>query len=223
MQKAADTHQLVDLEVGAPVEAVLQIRSGDVGGLCDDLNVRACLADREVHSSRDCRFRQVVGHNARLYVDTARCQPLDDFFLSISPGTWHTLERMAEQVTDISRAVSDALTGAYASKRLTQDEIAERAEMSIWTLQKKLRGRAPVTATDLVVIAQAIGVSPTKILTDALEELEIQKRQMSEGVANISDQRRKKSPADMTDEELDNERSAAVVDPENLHDEPGDS
>lgn len=127
---------------------------------------------------------------------------------------------MAEQVTDISRAVSDKLTGAYASKRLTQDEIAERAQMSIWTLQKKLRGRAPISATDLVVIAQAIGVSPAKILNEALEELEEQKLAASEGVASIADQRRKKSPATMTDAELEGERSAANTDPEIGYDEP---
>lgn len=133
---------------------------------------------------------------------------------------------MAEQVTAISRAVSDQLTGAYASKRLKQEEIAERAEMSIWTLQKKLRGRAPVSATDLVVIAQAIGVSPAKILEAALEELEAQKPApetiVSEGVASISDHRRKKKPSEMTEEELHafEGESAANTDPELGHDEP---
>lgn len=126
---------------------------------------------------------------------------------------------MAEQVTDISRAVSDKLTGAYASKRMTQEEIAKRAQMSIWTLQKKLRGRAPVSATDLVVIADAIGVSPAKILTEALEQLEEQKL-ASEGVASIAEQREKKTPADMTDDELEDERGAANTDPEIGHDEP---
>lgn len=129
---------------------------------------------------------------------------------------------MGEQVTDISRAVSDKLTGAYASKRLTQEEIAERANMSIWTVQKKLRGRAPITATDLVVIAEAIGVSPAKILTEALDELKEQESLTSEGVASIADQRRKKRPSEMTEEELDafEGESAANTDPELGHDEP---
>lgn len=213
-------HQLIDLEVSAPAKAVFHLGGGDVGGLCDGVNVRACLADREVHSSRDCRFRQVVGHTDRLHGVRARCQPLGDFFLAISPGTWHTLEGMAEQVTDISRAVSDKLTGAYASKRLKQEDIAERANMSIWTLQKKLRGRAPVTATDLVVIARAIGVSPSKILDEALEQVAEEELLASEGVVSIADQRRKKTPADMTDDELEGERNAANTDPEIGYDEP---
>lgn len=125
---------------------------------------------------------------------------------------------MAEQVTPISRAVSDQLTGAYASKRLTQDQIAERAEMSIWTLQKKLRGRAPVTATDLVVIATAIGVSPSKILEDAMAQ--VAEQETSEAVASLDAHRKKKTPADMTEDEMESERSAANTDPEIGFDEP---
>lgn len=128
---------------------------------------------------------------------------------------------MAEQVTPISRAISDVLTGAYSRKRLTQEEIAERANMSIWTLQKKLRGRAPITATDLVILSQAIGVSPSKMLEDALEEVAEQERvAASEGVVSISDHRRRKTPAEMTEEELARERSAANTDPEMGYDEP---
>lgn len=127
---------------------------------------------------------------------------------------------MAEQVTPISRAISDVLTGAYSRKRLTQEEIADRANMSIWTLQKKLRGRAPITATDLVVLSEAIGVSPSKMLEDALEEVAEQERQTSEGVVSISEHRRRKTPAEMTEEELERERSAANTDDEIGRDEP---
>lgn len=121
---------------------------------------------------------------------------------------------MAEQVTPLSRAVSDQLTGAYASKRLTQEEIAERAEMSIWTLQKKLRGRSPVSATDLVVIATAIGVSPPKVLEDAMAQVA-----KSEALSSL-DAHRKKKPSQMTDEELEGVPSAANTDPGIGHDEP---
>lgn len=125
---------------------------------------------------------------------------------------------MAETVTPISQAISDALTGAYARKRLTQEQIADRANMSLVTLQKKLRGRSPISATDLVVLAQAIGVDPAKVLDDALEDVNA----ASEGVVSLSEHRRKKSPAEMTDEELDafDGESAANTDPEMGHDEP---
>ena len=125
---------------------------------------------------------------------------------------------MTEQVTPISRAVSDALTGAYASKRLTQDEIATRAGMSIWTLQKKLRGRSPISATDLVVISEAIGVDPAELLDDVLRKLNT--RAESEGVTSMPGYRRRKTPAEMTFAELERERSAANTDPEIGFDEP---
>src|SRR5690606_33708137 len=120
---------------------------------------------------------------------------------------------MADNITPISRAISDVLTGAYARKRLTQEQIASATDMPLVTVQKKLRGRAPISATDLVMLSNAIGVSPAKMLEDAMADLAEQERQASEGIANISDQRRKKTPADMTFDELERERSAANTDP----------
>ena len=125
-------------------------------------------------------------------------------------------------MTPISRAVSDILTGAYAKKRLTQEVVAERAGMSVWTLQKKLKARAPITATDLVVLANAIGVSPTDVLEEAMADVEKAERHMSAGVASIAEQRFKtKSPATMTDDELDAiEKKAGIEDDELEQDEP---
>lgn len=123
---------------------------------------------------------------------------------------------MAENVSAVSRAISDELTGAYSKRRLTQEEIARKTDMPLVTVQKKLRGRAPISATDLVILAQAIGVDPAKVLADAMTELEA----ASEGVASLAEQRRKKTPATMTDDELEGERNVANTDPEMGGDEP---
>jgi hypothetical protein len=147
-------------------------------------------------------------------------------FLAKSTDGSRTLRGMPEQITSISRAISDILTGAYMKKRLTQDVIAERANMSIWTLQKKLKARAPITATDLVVLSLAIGVKPADVLQEAILDAEMldaqAEAQMSEGVTNIADQRRKKRPSEMTEEELDafEGEQAANRDPELGYDEP---
>lgn len=127
---------------------------------------------------------------------------------------------MAENITPISRALSDVLTGAYARKRLTQERIAAATDMPLVTVQKKLRGRSPISATDLVILARAIGVEPAKVLEDALAEVAEQERLASEGIASISDQRRKKKPSEMTDEDLEGERGVANTDPEHEEDEP---
>lgn len=128
---------------------------------------------------------------------------------------------MPEQITPISRAISDILTGAYMKKRLTQDVIAERANMSIWTLQKKLKARAPITATDLVVLAKVIGVDPGDVLAEAIDDVEQAEKLMSAGIPTITGQR-KKRPSEMTEEELDafEGEQAANRDPEIGYDEP---
>lgn len=121
----------------------------------------------------------------------------------------------------ISQAVSDILTGYYNRKRLTQEAVAKKAGMSIVTLQKKLKAKAPITATDLVILSRAIGVDPAKVIEEAEAEVAEKKKLASVGVANISDQRqKKKSSAEMTDEELEGVPSAANTDPELGHDEP---
>lgn len=129
---------------------------------------------------------------------------------------------MAENITPISRAISDELTGAYAKRRLTQEELARRADMPLVTLQKKLRGRAPISATDLVILANAIGIDPAKVLTDAVAEVETKDHLASVGIPTIAEQRIKKRPSEMTEEELDafEGESAANTDPEMGFDEP---
>ena len=128
---------------------------------------------------------------------------------------------MPENISNLSRALSDVLTGEYAKKRLTQDELAARSEMSVWTLQKKLRGRSPVSAPDLVVIAQAIGVDPAEVLTEAMADAGITEGDgVSEVPVSLDAHRRNRTPADMEEEEWEGLSNAAGTDPELEQDEP---
>lgn len=122
----------------------------------------------------------------------------------------------------ISRIAADVLTGYYRRKRLTQEELAVRAEIPLTSLQKKLKGNAPITATDLVMLSHAIGVSPVDVMAEILKEAEAAESRTSEGIVSISDHRRKKKPSEMTEEELHafEGESAANTDPELGHDEP---
>jgi transcriptional regulator with XRE-family HTH domain len=128
----------------------------------------------------------------------------------------------AEQ-TPISRAISDVLTGYYGRKRLTQEQVAERADMSVVTLQKKLKAKAPITATDLVVLSNAIGVDPEKVLREAIEEVDAAGEPVSEAPLSLDDTRRRKQEeaARMSPQELEEqERRAAITDDELESDEP---
>lgn len=126
---------------------------------------------------------------------------------------------MYEKISPISRAVSDVLTGAYKKRRLTQEAIAAESGFALVTLQKKLRGTSPVSATDLVLIARAIGTEPAEILQEALNDLEA----ASEAPVSL-DQRRDskaKSIDEMTTEEIESiPEKAATYDPELDQDEP---
>lgn len=129
---------------------------------------------------------------------------------------------MPEEMTPISRAVSDILTGAYNKKRLTQEVVAERAGMSVWTLQRKLKAKAPITATDLVILSKAIGISPAEVIEEAQRDVEHAEKLVSAGIPTLTEQRIKKRPSEMTEEELDafEGESAANTDPEMGYDEP---
>lgn len=103
---------------------------------------------------------------------------------------------------------------------MTQEELAVKADIPLTSLQKKLKARAPITATDLVMLSRAIGVDPAKVLAEIVEEAEAEEARMSAAIPSISEHREKKTPATMTDEELEGVPSAANTDPEMGYDEP---
>ncbi|RKT33624.1 Cro/C1-type helix-turn-helix DNA-binding protein [Microbacterium sp. AG1240] len=124
---------------------------------------------------------------------------------------------MASEITPISRALSDVFTGLYKKRRLTQPVFSERSGIPEPTLQKKLKGNAPITATDLVVMARALGADPGDVLHEALKDLGMD----SVSEAPISLDAHRKKPVDMTDEEVAKLRGAAGHDAELDEDEQG--
>lgn len=120
----------------------------------------------------------------------------------------------------ISRVAADVLTGYYKRKRMTQEELAVKADIPLTSLQKKLKGRAPITATDLVMLSRAIGIDAAKVMDEIVAEVEQEEARMSLAIPSLSEHRNKKTPATMTDDELEAEPSAANTDPEHLEDEP---
>lgn len=124
---------------------------------------------------------------------------------------------MASEITPISRALSDVFTGLYKKRRLTQPVFSERSGIPEPTLQKKLKGNAPISATDLVVMAQALGADPGEVLNEALKDLGMD----SVSEAPISLDERRKKLSGMTDEQVAKLRGVAGSDAELEEDEPG--
>lgn len=123
-----------------------------------------------------------------------------------------------------SIAAADVLTGYYKRARMTQQQLADAAEMSITSLQKKLKGNAPVTATDLVVLSRAIGVDAADVMAEIMKEIAKRERRDNDGVSEVpvslDAHRRNRTPAEMTEEEMEGVPNAAGTDPELGYDEP---
>jgi hypothetical protein len=75
----------------------------------------------------------------------------------------------SEEITALSQAISNVLTGEYRARRLTIPMVADLTGMSKWTLQKKLQGSVSVHAAEMVFIARAIGADPVDVLERAMK------------------------------------------------------
>jgi transcriptional regulator with XRE-family HTH domain len=110
-------------------------------------------------------------------------------------------------ITPLSIKVGDLLTGAYNEARMNQVKLAQLTGMSTVTLQKKLAGKAPISTTDLALIAGAIpGVEAGTILETAISRLGGYKALLSEATSTTedADRRRKQAGARaMTTEQIE--------------------
>lgn len=126
----------------------------------------------------------------------------------------------------VSIAAADVLTGYYKRARMSQSELAEASGIPATSLQKKLKGNAPITAHDLVVLSDAIGVDPATVMSEIMREVEKHEAAdvpVSEVPVSLDDHRKRRTPADMDEEEWGGLSSAANTDPEIGLDEPEDT
>lgn len=126
----------------------------------------------------------------------------------------------------VSREVGNVLRGKYKQEGMSQAKVAERAGMSITTLQKKIAGKSPITTDDLILIAGAIGVSAAGVMNEAIEraggveELLSQQAVSEAPVSNVTQMpQRKKRATELSIEELEQQKHAAYRDPEAEEDE----
>lgn len=99
------------------------------------------------------------------------------------------------------------------------------------TLIRRIKGEAEFTVKELEVVADAVNSTAGEIIAQALRNYSngsaddglrklIATERTSDAPASLDAHRQKKMPADMTDDELEGERSAANTDPEIGYDEP---
>lgn len=119
-----------------------------------------------------------------------------------------------------TQALSDKFTGAYSERRMTQREVAEKAGLSLATIQRLFKGQRGFGATQVVQIATAIGVDPEEYMRAA--RLEAQRRMSEAAPDNVTQLTRKKQVDEMSVDEIEALPHAATRDPEMDTDEQFD-
>ena len=74
---------------------------------------------------------------------------------------------------DINTAVAAQLRAARAIARLTMDEVVARTPISKSTLVRYENASREIPVTAMAVLAEAYGVSPRKIMSDAVSMTEV--------------------------------------------------
>lgn len=108
--------------------------------------------------------------------------------------------------------------------------LAELLNLSQGTIDRRMAGDTPTLARELELIAPALHTTAEAIVAQALRNygdgdaeagrLKLARENAPMSAPVISLDARRKTPATMTDDELEAERNAASTDPEHQHDEP---
>ena len=111
---------------------------------------------------------------------------------------------------DLNTLVGATLKGEYKKRGMRLEDIAPKVGIPYPTLRKKIAGQSPIFATELILICQVIGVTPERVLADAMEMYGGVDKLVSEvtSTTKTSDKKRKQEEAlSMTTEQI--EESAA--------------
>jgi len=109
-------------------------------------------------------------------------------------------------VTDLNTLVGATLKGEYKKRGMRLEDIAKKAGIPYPTLRKKIAGQSPIFATELILICQVVGVTPERVLGDAMELYGGVDKLVSEvtSTTETSDKKRKQDEArSMTTEQIE--------------------
>lgn len=126
-----------------------------------------------------------------------------------------------------------SIVGGLARAHGGRPYLQRLMDWSLQTVNRRVSGSHGFTVKELQIVAPAINSTPEEITDQALKnygngskEDGLRKLIAAEGLHLVSeapislDAHRKKTPKDMSEEELEEERSAANRDPQHLEDEP---
>lgn len=136
------------------------------------------------------------------------------------------MARQPKKTSDFDVRLGNVIRAKRTKIRMSQNELADASGIAMSNLQRRENGKIEITVSEIKRIAEALGVPAHELVDEALEDfggmdkLIAEHVGMSEPPASLAEHRRKKSPADMTEEEWEGLSSAANTDPEIGLDEP---
>lgn len=117
----------------------------------------------------------------------------------------------------INRATSAVLKGVMLESELQQKTWADKAGISVVTLQKLLSGNQSVKVPQLLALAHASKFTPEEVMERINRAVQ---RAVSDAASNVTEIRPNQSPKDGAQEDFDGQARAAHRDAELEQDEP---
>jgi transcriptional regulator with XRE-family HTH domain len=101
------------------------------------------------------------------------------------------------QATDLNTLVGATLKGEYKKRGLRLEDLAPTVGIPYGTLRRKIAGESPIFASELVLLCQAIGVTPERVLADAIDLFGGTDKLMSEAssISELSEKERMQEEA----------------------------
>lgn len=136
------------------------------------------------------------------------------------------MPRQPKKISDFDVRLGNVIRAKRTKMRMSQNELADASGIAMSNLQRRENGKIEITVSEIKRIAEALGVPAHELVDEALKDYGGIDKLIDEhiGVSDVpislDDHRKRRTPADMTEEEWEGERSAANTDPEIGLDEP---
>jgi len=136
------------------------------------------------------------------------------------------MPRPPKKTSDFDVRLGNVIRAKRTKIRMSQNELADASGIAMSNLQRRENGKIEITVSEIKRIAEALGVPAHELVDEALEDfggmdkLIAEHVGMSEAPVSLEDHRKRRTPADMTEEEMEGVLNAAGTDPELEEDEP---
>ena len=136
------------------------------------------------------------------------------------------MARQPKKTSDFDVRLGNVIRAKRTKIRMSQNQLADASGIAMSNLQRRENGKIEITVSEIKRIAEALGVPAHELVDEALDDFGGMQKLidehvgMSEAPVSLDAHRRNRTPAEMTEEEMEGVPNAAGTDPELGYDEP---